>query len=234
MLPVKDPQCKTDLNPQLSLGVDLGLSVPAYIALSEGPARRAIGSKEDFLKVRTQMQSRKRRLQRGLKSTKGGRGRQKKLKALDHIGQKEANFARSYNHYISREILDFAIKHKAGVIKMEMLEGYGQNERDSFVLRNWSYFELQNFIEYKAKRDGVTVFKVDPYHTSQTCSVCGHYEEGQRKEREFECKKCGEKLNADHNAAVNIAKSDKIVTKKEQCEFNKRETEPADLDGKLK
>ncbi len=223
LLPIKEPQLQVDLDPKLSLGVDLGVAVPAYIALSKGPARRAIGNREDFLKVRLQMQSRRRRLQRSIKMAHGGKGRQKKLKALEHIRAKERNFTRSYNHFISREIVDFAMKHQAGVIKTEMLEGFGKEEQQAFILRNWSYFELQTMIDYKAKKAGIKVVKIDPYHTSQTCSVCGHYEEGQRTDQKtFECKSCGEKLNADYNAALNIARSEKAVTKKEQCEFYKK------------
>ncbi|MBW2132002.1 MAG: transposase [Deltaproteobacteria bacterium] len=220
LLPVKEPEIAADLDPDIALGVDLGVATPAYMALSKGPARRAVGDKEDFLKVRLQMQSRKRRLQRSIKSAHGGKGRQKKLKALNQIGEKERQFARTYNHYISREIVNFAIRHNAGTIKLEMLEGFGQEEQQAFVLRNWSYFELQTFIEYKAKKVGIKILKIDPYRTSQTCSSCGHFEEGQRKDQStFECKNCGEKLHADYNAALNIARSKKIVTKKEQCEY---------------
>lgn len=222
LLPVKDPQQDIELDAERSVGVDLGIAFPAYVAVSDGPPRRALGSSGDFLKVRMQMQNRHRRLQRKLKSVKGGRGRLHKMKALERIKQKEANFVRSYNHFISREVVDFALHHRAGVIKMEMLEGFGREESQAFVLRNWSYFELQTFIDYKAKRHGITVVKVDPYHTSQTCSQCGHYEEGQRDAQEFQCKSCGEKLHADYNAALNIARSDKIVKKKEDCEYYKQ------------
>jgi putative transposase len=225
LLPVKEPERKPDLDPNLSVGVDLGLVVPAYVALSKGEARRAIGSAEDFLRTRMQMQSRRRRLQRSLKATRGGRGRSAKMKALDRIEEKEKAFARTYNHFVSKTVVDFAIQHRAGVIKMEMLEGYGTVEPASFVLRNWSYFDLQKDIDYKAKRVGITVVKVDPYHTSQTCSQCGHYEEGQRQSQsEFVCAKCGTKLNADYNAALNIARSEKVVKSKEQCEYHKRNT----------
>lgn len=226
LLPVKEPERAIDLDPELSVGVDLGIAVPAYIGLSKGPARRAIGDINDFLKVRTQMQSRRRRIQRSLKSVTGGKGRTKKLKALNQIKAKETNFVRSYNHFVSREVINFAVKNRAGVIKVELLEGYGDNKDHAFFLRNWSYFELQTFVEYKAKQNGIKVVKVDPYHTSQTCSVCGHFEDGQREDQAvFKCKACGEKLNADYNAAVNIARSSQIVTKKEQCEYYKKKKE---------
>lgn len=222
LLVVKEPMRGKELKDDLSVGVDLGVAIPAYVALSDGPQRMAIGSKEDFLKTRTQMQARMRRLQRSVVSAHGGRGRKRKTKAIEQLKLKERNFARSYNHMISKKIIDFAVKNRAGAVKMEMLEGFSAEERNSFILRNWSYFELQSMFEYKAKREGIKVVKIDPYHTSQTCSKCGHFESGQREDREsFKCASCGEKLHADYNAALNIARSKKIVTKKEQTEYHK-------------
>jgi putative transposase len=225
LLPLKEPERGLDLDKSLFVGVDLGIVVPAYVALSEGPGRRAIGSREDFLRVRTQMQARLRNLQRNLKSVHGGKGRQKKIRALERVKDRERNFARMYNHYLSKEIVDFAVRNRAATIKMEMLEGFGEDESHEFVLRNWSYFDLQRDIDYKAKRVGVAIIKVDPYHTSQTCSQCGHCEPGQRQSQaEFVCAKCGVKVHADYNAALNIARSDKIVEKKEDCEYYKQKT----------
>lgn len=220
IIPVKDPVKIKPLDPNLSVGVDLGISVPAYLGLSKGTIKKRIGSIDDFLKVRLQFQNRLGQLQKRLVSTNGGRGRKKKLKALELLKGKEANFVRSYNHFISREIIRFALKQNAGVIKLEMLEGFGSRNKKDFILRNWSYFSLQQFISYKAEQVGIKVVKVDPYHTSQTCSLCGHYEKNQRiNQSTFICKQCGASLNADYNAAVNIAKSKKIVDRKEQCQF---------------
>jgi len=220
LLPIKEPVKSANLNRGLSVGVDMGLAVPAYAGLSKGQSRKSIGSFDDFLRVRLQLQKRRTNLQSRLVSARGGKGRKKKLKALMALKEKESNFVKSYNHFISREIVRFALKNNAGVIKMEMLEGFGCRNKKDFVLRNWSYFKLQEFITYKAERVGIKVVKVDPYHTSQTCSECGHYEKNQRiSQPVFICKKCGAKLNADYNAAVNIAKSDKVVEKKEQCQF---------------
>lgn len=232
LLPVKEPRREYDLDPDLSVGVDLGLAVPAYVALSNGPSRRAIGSREDFLRVRMQMQARLRNLQRNLKSVHGGKGREKKIRALERVKDRERNFSRTYNHYLSKEIVEFAIRNRAGTIKMEMLEGFGEPDGHDFVLRNWSYFDLQKDVDDKAKRAGIKVVKIDPYHTSQTCSECGHFEPGQRKSQsEFVCAKCGAKIHADYNAAVNIARSDKVVKSKEECECFKQhawDNEPSD------
>lgn len=228
LLCVGIPKTDKELNNKLSVGVDLGINTPAYCALSEGHARLALGNKEDFLKMRLQMQSRRRRLQRALKLTKGGKGRGKKLKALEAIKEKERNYVKTYNHMLSHQIIKFAEDYNAGVIKLEFLEGFAENEKNSFILRNWSYFELQQFIKYKAQQKNIEVVFVDPYHTSQTCSLCGNYSEGQRVSQSLficaneECKNHDDKgINADYNAALNIARSNMIVSSKKECQFYK-------------
>ena len=224
LIPVKDEVKTVELDPEVSVGVDLGLAIPAVCAASNSLEHAYIGSREDFLRVRTHLQGVRRRFQRNLRSSKGGHGRQRKLGPLERMEEKEKNFVRQYNHMISHRVVDFALKCRAATIKLEFLEGFSKKDRSSFILRNWSYFQLETQIEYKAKQHGIATVRVDPYHTSQTCSECGNCEEGQReKQAEFKCKKCGVQLNADYNAAKNIALSTKIVTKREQCEYWKRE-----------
>ena len=193
-----------------TLGVDLGLKYPAYMCLSDDTYKREhIGSIDDFLRVREQMQSRRRKLQHDLKFTKGGKGRTKKLQALDRLRDKEKNFATTYNHMISKNVVEFAKKHQCEYIHLEKLTKDGF---DNTVLRNWSYYQLQQYIEYKAEREGIKVRYVDPAYTSQTCARCGHVDKENRQTQEkFTCTKCGFELNADHNAAINIARSTKFI-----------------------
>ncbi|MDD4890281.1 MAG: transposase [Phycisphaerae bacterium] len=222
LLPVREPNQDRKLNPDLSVGVDLGVVCPAYVAASEGTARRPIGFEDDLLKTRMQMQWRHRRLQASVVSARGGHGRERKTRAMERVKEAERNFVHSYNHMISKRVVEFAVQQAAGTIKMEMLEGFGEEESQAFILRNWSYFELQRLIKEKALREGIKVVLVDPFHTSQTCSQCGNYTEGQRPEQaKFLCAACGADLNADYNAALNIARSSRVVTKKEECEYHK-------------
>ena len=46
--------------------------------------------------------------------------------------------------------------------------------------------------------------KVPAPYTSQTCSVCGVVDAESRRGREFHCRVCGSRMDADHNAAINI------------------------------
>ena len=77
------------------------------------------------------------------------------------------------------------------------------------------YFELQKDIEYKAAKVGINVKYVNPAYTSQTCHHCG--ERGDRSERDFfvctneNCICYNNRIDADWNAAVNIAKSKDFI-----------------------
>jgi transposase len=70
----------------------------------------------------------------------------------------------------------------------------------------WSFAQLKGFIGYKAEERGCTVAGVDPQHTSQRCSCCGHVARTNRRSQSvFMCRQYGYDLNADLNAARNIA-----------------------------
>lgn len=201
--------------PNMVVGVDLGLNVPIYAATNSTLERKAIGSREAFLNQRGAFQRRFRALQR-LQATKGGRGRLHKLEPLERVREAERNWVRTQNHLFSREVINFAIDVGASTIQMEKLTNFGKDaqgevkEDKKYVLRNWSYFELQNLIEYKAKKAGMKVKYINPAFTSQTCSECGQL--GERDSIHFkctnpDCPNCDKDIHADYNGARNIAKS---------------------------
>lgn len=203
-----------ELDESKVVGVDLGIVIPAMCALNTNSySRKSIGSADDFLRVRTKIRAQRRRLQKSLSQTSGGHGRKKKLRALDKFSEYEKHWVQNYNHYVSKQVVDFAIKNNAKYINLEDLEGYGEKEKNKFILSNWSYYQLQQYIAYKAEKYGIEVRKINLYHTSQVCSCCGHWESGQRvNQKTFicknpECENFGEEVNADFNAARNIALS---------------------------
>jgi putative transposase len=65
--------------------------------------------------------------------------------------------------------------------------------------------QLRVLLEAKGKELGRLVVAVDPKHTSQRCSACGHTAPENRQSQElFCCQACGHSENADVNAAKNI------------------------------
>lgn len=151
----------------------------------------------------------RKQLQKDLKFVKGGKGRKKKLARLDKLTAAEKNTVTTLNHTIAKNVVDFALKTNSGNIALEDLGVIPKERRNEFILRNWSYFQLQKFIEYKASKYGIKVHSVNPAYTSQKCHVCG--EKGNRKnQRTFicendTCKEYNKEQFADFNAAKNIA-----------------------------
>lgn len=221
LLSIDIPAKKQVLDKDVVLGVDLGIKCPLYLAINKNDNfKMQIGDIEHFHNQRTMFQKRFKSLQK-LICTQGGHGRKKKLEPLEKLKEKERNWVHTQNHVYSREVIKQALKQNAGTIHMESLKDFGKDkegyvkEEYKYLLRYWSYYELQSMIEYKAKLEGIEVKYIDPAYTSQTCSYCG--ERGERKKQEDfvctnpQCKRRGEKINADFNAARNIAMSKKIV-----------------------
>lgn len=229
-LSIKIPKVETELDENTVVGVDLGIAIPAMCALNNDMYERlAIGNVNEFLRIRTKHQAQVRRLQKSLKNARGGHGRRKKLKAIERMKKSETHFAENYCHMVSRRVVNFAVKNRAKYINVENLTGYDTND---FILRNWSYYKLQQYITYKAQRYGIEVRKINPCYTSQVCSVCGHWEPDQRKtQAKFECanpeckshSKYKYGFNADFNAARNIAMSTLFMESGEVTERKKEE-----------
>lgn len=156
-LTMEIPKKEMELDENIVCGVALGMNIPTVCALNSSKERYLIGSADDFLRIRVQMQEQRRRLQKALNSTSGGHGRKKKLAGLERLKKREHNFVNTYCHFISKNVVDFAVKNQAKYIYMQDLEGY---DTDKFVLRNWSYYQLQQDITYKAERYGIIVKKV--------------------------------------------------------------------------
>jgi len=138
--------------------------------------------------------------------------RQKKYNKLVKIKKRESNIVKDLNHKISRKIVNEAKQTKCA-IKLEHLKGIRNNRKQKqsfkYTLNSWSYYQLQMFVEYKAKLLGVPVFYIEPAYTSQTCHKCGQI--GKRNDKSFKCPHCGYTAHADINAAWNIAYSEQFV-----------------------
>ncbi|WP_406700290.1 transposase [Singulisphaera sp. Ch08] len=143
---------------------------------------------------------------------KGTKSAKRKLKK---ISKREARFRANENHVISKRIVAKA-KDTASAIAVEDLGGIGQRttarKADRSRMKGWAFYQLRQFIAYKALAEGIPVIPVDPRNTSRTCSECGHCEMANRKSRdEFVCKHCGFELAADWNAARNIRDRGKVM-----------------------
>jgi len=185
-IPKKSTECKV-------LGIDLGIK------------KIAVTSDNKFYKsshlknIKGKYQKLKRDLQRkGTKSAK---------RKLQYISGKENRFVRDVNHCVSKEIVN--TEHNVFVLeklKKIRFNTITYNKKLNHMIGNWSFAQLQSFVEYKSERLGKSVVYIKPNYTSQQCSKCSHTEKNNRNGNVFLCKKCGYELDADLNASRNIAR----------------------------
>ena len=177
------------------VGVDLGLAQPAVTSTSHFLGKRRWRG----------IEARTFRLRRALQK----RGTRSAKRHLQRLRGRQARFRRDCDHILSRQIVENV--PEGGTLVLENLQNIRSRVRvrhgpESRRIHGWSFAQLKSFIAYKAEERGVTVVGVDPRHTSQACSRCGHTARNNRRSRAlFCCRACGFQLHADLNGARNIA-----------------------------
>ena len=155
----------------------------------------------------TKLNARKLKLeQRKLsKKAKGSKNRDKARLKVAKIHRKISNSRKDYNHKVSSTLVklyDF--------IGLESLQvkNMVKNSKLSKAISNVAWFQLTNFISYKADENQVSLKKINKWFpSSKTCSNCGSVKEKlSLSERTFHCSECGFELDRDINASINILK----------------------------
>lgn len=148
-----------------------------------------------FARVRAQLQS------KGTKSAK---------RALKRLSGRENRWMSDVNHRISKTLVDrygentlFVMENLAGVSFAEENQRGKKQNRD---LHSWTFFQLEQFLRYKAKAVGSDVIEVSAEYTSQRCPKCGRIRKQNRHHsiHEYICDSCGYRSNDDRVGAMNI------------------------------
>src|SRR6266567_3758066 len=176
------------------IGVDLGL------------ARPAVTSNRQFLGEKRWQEQERRifRLKRKLQK-KGSKSAKRHLKKLS--GQLFRQ-RKDHDHVLSKRIVQHLTPGSTLVlenltdIRERVANKKGEGQRR---MHSWSFAQFFGFVTYKAEARGIEVTRIDPRHTSQTCSRCGYQARSNRRSQSlFLCRSCGYQLNADFNAARDI------------------------------
>ena len=122
---------------------------------------------------------------------------------------RQRRFRKDCDHVLAKRIVE-SVNCGATIVFEDLTNIRGTakvRKQQKRRLHNWSFAQLQFFIEYKAEAKAVKIEFLDPRYTSQKCSVCGHISRGNRKtQADFKCTKkgCNHEIFADINAATNI------------------------------
>lgn len=175
------------------IGVDFGQTSIAVTSdgkdYSSEPIKKV---RKHYAKVRASCQS---------KGTKGAK------RLLKRLSGRERRFVSLTNHTIAKQIVQKAKAENKGIAIEDLsrirVTAKPKSKAQKTELDRWSFYQLRQFLSYKALLNGVKLAVVDPAYTSQTCNVCKYV--GQRNGKRFKCENCGNVSDADYNAALNIS-----------------------------
>ena len=189
---------KTEMIPQQFIGVDRNTT--GHIVVAANPDTGIVRKMGKMaIHIHTKYKNIRKKLQ-----TEG------KYRKVKRMQDRESRIVRDLNHKVSRDLVNMAKDQNAALV-FEDLSGIRNTKKQrrsfKYSLHSWSFYQLQQFVEYKAKLLGIAVLYVNPAYTSQDCSRCGA--RGKRNGKEFKCPVCGHVNHADVNAAFNIAQRQK-------------------------
>jgi IS605 OrfB family transposase len=174
------------------------------IGIDRGINQIAVCSNNKFYKNNTKEIIRRNRRIRSKLQACGSRSAKRHLKRLS---LKENRFRKDMNHCISKQIIQNIPENS--IIVLEDLKNIRSKIKTNKIgrreLNNWTFYQLEQFLTYKAQSKNIILDHQDARYTSQKCSCCGHIDRKNRKYTSlFKCVKCGFTLNADLNASRNI------------------------------
>ncbi len=205
---------KENLDIKRAVGIDINVE---NIAFSNGfklmTKSKLIAKTKYDKKIKRLKGKQSRRILRS-KNTKTplGRNFKKCQKKVCRIYDRASSIKRDSLHKISNAIVnnfdaiavedltvkDMTVKKQEGITARQA-RAYNRAVRDA------SFYCLLNFIEYKAKRNGKMLAKIDPAYTSKTCHRCNHINYNLTvNDRIFNCPSCGLVMDRDEQSSINI------------------------------
>ena len=191
---IGDPTpCKEDRPP---VGIDVGLT--SFAVTSDGDK---IANQRFFRKEEKSLAKAQRKWDAVKKRPKTDTVREKRRKVIGRVHERIRNNRHNFAHQESRKMVN---RHNFIAVEKLDVKEMQKNKRLSKSIADVAWSLFRHCLEYKAEEAGIGFKAVDPKHTSQDCSACGHREKKTLSQRVHHCKKCGYKTDRDHNAAINI------------------------------
>ena len=182
------------------VGIDRGLRFLAVTYDEHGNTeftrgRQILRKRHSFLKVRRRLQA------KGTKSAK---------RVLVRLSGRENRWMSDVNHCLSKTLVEkygantlFVLEDLTGISFEETNLKRGSKANND--LRSWAFYQLEQFLAYKAHEHCSEVLKVSARYTSQRCPKCGSIDKTNRHHHthEYICQ-CGYRSNDDRVGAMNI------------------------------
>lgn len=167
---------------------------------------------EAYLK---QVQRRRRRYQYQLKaSMRGGHGRKRTIRPIEHLSGKVERWRETRNQTIARRLADWFREREITRVFLENFEGIRDGAPEKLEggqwswqrVQEWPYYQLQMRLISCLEEYGIGVEVVPAAFISQTCPVCKHVakENMNLRSRRLICEGCGWSRHLDIAAAMNV------------------------------
>lgn len=178
-----------------AVGIDLGIK--DFVITSDGEVF-------DNLHFKKSQLNKIKRLQRQLsKKQKGSNNRNKARIRLAKAHKKVNDKKQYYLHQVSNTLIN-----ENQVICMEDLNVNGmlRNHKLAESIQEMNFGEFRRMLEYKANWYNRKIVYVDRFYpSSKTCHNCGYINKQLKlSDRQWICPVCGEVIDRDYNAALNI------------------------------
>lgn len=202
------------------IGVDLGVKDLAVV--SNGQKFSNINKSKKVKKLEKRLKRLQRKLSRKYEKnkikTEGGEVRYRKtnnIKKLEFLVLKTYRRLKHIRHDYIHQITTSLVKTKPEYVVMENLNirGMLKNRKLSKAIQEQTFREFKRQMEYKCAWNGIKFILADQFFpSSKTCSHCGAVKDKlSLSERTFVCDECGNKIDRDVNASINLKNYGKSI-----------------------
>lgn len=192
-----------------TIGIDLGIKDTAI--LSTGKKYKNINKTAHVKSIEKRLKKLQRQVSRKYEQNRQGKQYIKtnniiKLeKEINKIYKRLANIRNNYNHNMTADIVNM---NPAKIVIEDLnIQGMMKNKHLSNAIGKQGLYEITRQLEYKCKFKGIELVKADRFFpSSKTCSSCGYIKKDLKlSDRTYICPKCGNVIDRDLNAAINLA-----------------------------
>ena len=203
-----------DTEVRTATGLDMGLGKLVYLSdgsVIDNPRFATSPQAKRTLKIRQRRVSRKK---------KGSKNRKKEAKKVGKLHQQIADKRNAYQWRVANKIVkkaDATIIEDLNIAGMRRRAKPKLDDNGNYIkngqaakrglnrsMSDAAWGELISKLEYTAAKWGKRVYRVNPKHTSQQCSICGHIDASNRNGEKFVCTNCGHVDDANLQAACNV------------------------------
>ena len=182
------------------VGIDRGLRFIATCYDEKGKTlfvngKKVLETRRKYKKLRAELQA------KGTKSAK---------KRLKKIGQRENRWMTDVNHRLSKTLVNHYGKNTLFVLEdltsvtFDTIKNRRKDNR--YEHSSWAFYQLEQFLAYKAQLKHSKVIEVSAQYTSQRCPKCGRINKENRNHslHLYRCDRCEYSSNDDRIASMNI------------------------------